>query len=368
MVPVSNSGEVGYCLTASAQQSLDAETETETLLAVAHALRGEGFDASEDGTGRATPLVPVEQPIPIDMRQASRGATMTNNRKGGTSGGAPGTGIGDPGDPAPSLSTSHVPAVAFDSKDSQCIVSKGNETLYTDGVRQGYGYASTSKANAGAILSGVRKALGEEAFAQWGLGILDTLQSTEILRSALHGCELRPAAFSRSWVVNCALSRPQNRGAGAVQSLREARSAGCSSQGWEPSEQRSLELGAYLSGLSQPGPQAERFMFDLWEASEGLGVLRQTLSALQEARRPARGEDQSAHGTWAVRRLTAEECEFLQGMPRGFTRIPYRGKPADRCPDGPRYKALGNSMAVNVMRWIGTRIQMVEDFAAREAA
>ena len=52
-----NSGEVGYCLTASAQQSLDAETET--LVAVAHTLRGEGFDASEDGTGRGTPLVPV---------------------------------------------------------------------------------------------------------------------------------------------------------------------------------------------------------------------------------------------------------------------------------------------------------------------
>ncbi len=54
---VTNSGPVGYCLTASAQQSLDAETET--LIAVAHALRGEGFDASEDGTGRGTPLVPV---------------------------------------------------------------------------------------------------------------------------------------------------------------------------------------------------------------------------------------------------------------------------------------------------------------------
>jgi len=54
---VSNSGEVSYCLTASAQQSLDAETET--VIAVAHAQRGEGFDASEDGTGRGTPLVPV---------------------------------------------------------------------------------------------------------------------------------------------------------------------------------------------------------------------------------------------------------------------------------------------------------------------
>ena len=62
----------------------------------------------------------------------------------------------------------------------------------------------------------------------------------------------------------------------------------------------------------------------------------------------------------AVRRLTPVECERLQGFPDGFTRIPYRGKPADRCPDGPRYKALGNSMAVNVMAWIGERIALVD--------
>lgn len=58
-----------------------------------------------------------------------------------------------------------------------------------------------------------------------------------------------------------------------------------------------------------------------------------------------------------VRRLTPRECERLQGMPDDHTRIPWRGKPADECPDGPRYKAIGNSMAVPVMRWIGGRIQ-----------
>ena len=62
----------------------------------------------------------------------------------------------------------------------------------------------------------------------------------------------------------------------------------------------------------------------------------------------------------SVRRLTPTECERLQGFPDGFTQIPYRNKPADKCPDGPRYKALGNSMAVPVMRWIGERIQMVD--------
>lgn len=60
---------------------------------------------------------------------------------------------------------------------------------------------------------------------------------------------------------------------------------------------------------------------------------------------------------WRVRRLTPTECERLMGFPDSYTAIPFRNKPAA---DGPRYKALGNSMAVNCMRWIGRRIEMVE--------
>ena len=62
-----------------------------------------------------------------------------------------------------------------------------------------------------------------------------------------------------------------------------------------------------------------------------------------------------------VRRLTPIECERLQGFQDNFTRISWRNKSADDCPDGPRYKALGNSMAVPVMRWIGERIKKVEE-------
>ncbi|MCA3636890.1 MAG: DNA cytosine methyltransferase [Methylobacterium sp.] len=64
---------------------------------------------------------------------------------------------------------------------------------------------------------------------------------------------------------------------------------------------------------------------------------------------------------WAVRRLTPLECERLQGFPDGWTAIPRKnGKPAA---DGPRYKALGNSMAVNVMRWIGRRIELARELS-----
>ena len=58
----------------------------------------------------------------------------------------------------------------------------------------------------------------------------------------------------------------------------------------------------------------------------------------------------------AVRRLTPVEAERLQGFKDGYTAIPWRNRLAEECPDGPRYKVLGNSMAVPVMRWIGRRI------------
>jgi len=63
--------------------------------------------------------------------------------------------------------------------------------------------------------------------------------------------------------------------------------------------------------------------------------------------------------TMQVRRLTPVECERLQGFPDGYTNIPWRK--AAESPDGPRYKALGNSMAVPVMAWIGKRIKQVSE-------
>jgi len=62
----------------------------------------------------------------------------------------------------------------------------------------------------------------------------------------------------------------------------------------------------------------------------------------------------------AVRRLTPVECERLQGFPDNWSQIPWKGKPAEECPDGPRYKCAGNSMAVPCMRWIGEQIARVE--------
>ena len=225
----------------------------------------------------------------------------------------------------------------------------------------GQQHANAEKTRPIEALRILREAIGEEAFCVWSLGILAALQPAQVLQSSLHGTGFRCATFSRSWVVYCALSRQEDSSAWLLQSLRETECEGCPPQGWEPSEQLTRELGAYLSELSQPGAQAARFVRDLREASEGSGLLRQALSAVQEVGRSSGSETQSAHRTYAVRRLTVEECEFLQGFPRGYTQVPYRNKPAA---DGPRYKALGNSMAVPCMSWIGRRI----DVALREVA
>lgn len=78
------------------------------------------------------------------------------------------------------------------------------------------------------------------------------------------------------------------------------------------------------------------------------------------AAEPGAKQQTYLHQAMQVRRLTPVECERLQGFPDNYTAIPWRKKPIEDCPDGPRYKALGNSMAVPVMAWIGKRINELE--------
>jgi len=90
------------------------------------------------------------------------------------------------------------------------------------------------------------------------------------------------------------------------------------------------------------------------------GVVAPTLRAMNAVGRDNGGGQLAVQHHLGVRRLTPCECERLQGFPDGYTRIPWRNKPVEACPDGPRYRALGNSMAVPVMRWIGRHIQTAE--------
>jgi DNA (cytosine-5)-methyltransferase 1 len=109
--------------------------------------------------------------------------------------------------------------------------------------------------------------------------------------------------------------------------------------------------------------QPVAYAFDSLSSNSMVGVVHGTqdpcVSDIAFAQGRNNGGENVLFSSMAVRRLTPVECERLQGFTDNHTNIPWRKKPES--PDGPRYKALGNSMAVPVMHWIGKRIQMVED-------
>lgn len=182
---------------------------------------------------------------------------------------------------------------------------------------QGYdaGDASAQETDAIATLRTLRDAVGAEAFAEWRSGILDSLQSPEVLRQAMHGRGIRRAAReSGSCVDDSALSCAPCLPAGPLRQLWEEGPDGRSPQGLRLAEQLARQSGASVPWLSPQGT-------------------------------PQQGS--------SVRRLTPLEAERLQGFPDGWTEVEYRGKPAA---DGPRYRALGNAFAVPVVRWIARRI------------
>ena len=205
---------------------------------IAHSLRGEGFDASEDGTGRGTPLVPVCIPINADaLRGEGTALTPSADASGRVRLRDPGFGVGDDGDPAGTLAAAGPGAVAFALRGRD---GGAMPEIEGDGSRVG------------------------------------------ALRAASGGSSRDYIAFDTTQITSAA-------------------------------------------NYSNP------------KAGDPCHPLAS-----------------------AVRRLTPRECERLQGFPDDFTLVPHRGKPAA---DGPRYKALGNSMAVPVMAHIGRRIQAVEDLA-----
>lgn len=133
---------------------------------------------------------------------------------------------------------------------------------------------------------------------------------------------------------------------------------------------RTAQTGANGSGVDEElahtidttGPEAVAYAVRMRAGKPGGGkgaLVQEGVSGTL-----ATGNDQTVfqpiQSGYVVRRLTPLECERLQGFPDDHTKVPYRGKPAEECPDGPRYKAIGNSMAVPCMAWIGRRLQEVD--------
>jgi DNA (cytosine-5)-methyltransferase 1 len=265
---------------------------------VTHTLRGDGFDASEEGTGRGTPLV---------------AGTVSSKWAKGTGGPA--------GDECQNL-------IAFDSRQ---ITSKINGSNPQPGdpcptLHQGTHYIAIP-------LQEVGKRTGKSTDdASIGLGIGQDGDAMFTLQAAAqHGVaiplDLRNAG--RDAEKHDAQNR-QGCGVGAA---------------GDPASTLST---AFVPGVAsfKPGQSAD---------SRGIGYDDHLAPSLEAGgggnNRPAIMQQM------AVRRLTPRECERLQGFPDDYTLVPFRGKLAA---DGNRYKALGNSMAVPVMRWLGERIQEVE--------
>ena len=99
---------------------------------------------------------------------------------------------------------------------------------------------------------------------------------------------------------------------------------------------------------------------------QGGGVMNVEYNKTGTLRRETHGHEPIIQHNTIVRRLTPVEAERLQGFPDNYTNIPWRNKPT--APDSRRYKALGNSMAVPVMRWIGKRMMDAKEVIHDEVA
>lgn len=384
--------QAGTIDVATAQTAHSGRIDFDSETFITHSLRGEGFDASEDGTGRGTPLVPVAFSPQAGGDQTTLGydpgsdisPSLGRTQTPAIAFSAKDHG-GDAGEISPTLRSgnhrgSHanggvMPAVAFDMRgreggaqfegphDTANIraADGGSSRSYIAGnfeTRYGINHAETFEAHAVQSLRSLLSAVGEKALSQWSSGIVAAFWPKEVLQSGVYGDGFRwPTSCGRG-VVNVALSCAKNRSAWTVRDLWEAGCEGCPPSGWEPSEQLARELGAYLSELPQSASPTERFLHDMRQASEGSGILLKALSAIQAARRSTCSDGQSVLHVRSVRRLIVEECEALQGYPRSHTLVPHRGKPMA---DGPRYKMCGNGMAKPCIEWILRRIEAMSE-------
>jgi site-specific DNA-cytosine methylase len=356
-------------------------------------------------------ITPSNEPIPLDMRQASRGATMTNNRAPGSSGGAPGTGIGEAGDPAPTVAASHTPAVCIPAPEPIPILEAGARTgKSTTDTRAGLGVGDE-----GDPMFTLQSGKQHAVYDMRGRGNGDTVPTL---------CSDHPSRPS-DYCPMVFEARVARNGRGAPDDVCPPLKAESGETGkgdgaplvFDPNQVTNKD------NRSQPKPggpchtlpnqsQPPMLAFNVYPKSGQGAKLEASETEVANAVSPTQGEKMTDRGTRlastaAVRRLTPRECERLQGFPDDYTRVAtfvvrhkrtcpkmadvewdeqddsiidlrvdvvaptdektaecgcdIRKTEAEDCPDGPRYKACGNSMAVPVMNWIGTRIQEFED-------
>ena len=294
---------------------------------MAHTLKAEGFDASEDGTGRGTPLVPE---VCGTMKSCKDSGGWSNSADHAAAG-------------------YMVPTVANPLTQR---MHKGINTTCDEGQ------APIPVAIPINTQLGLRGANTSNSSRE-GLGIGREGDAAFTLQAAHH----HAVAFAHQ-AGGTQTTLGYNPESGTAPTLAKSQTPAIAFAQNQRDEVRTMDVAGALA--AEPGMKQQTYLAEPFTIMERGRDGGQSLESRQDGTAnailtPNGGRGGMGVGAIAtpmhVRRLTVEECESLQGFPRGFTKIPWRGKPAEKCPDGPRYKALGNSMAVNVMAWIGRRIQ-----------
>ena len=370
--------------TAGGGLGTDFDIDGGVIQATTHTLRGEGFDASEDGTGRGTPLAPVAM---INMQGSkgnavaqADGPSFTLNAMHGHDMHAVAVPVGvtiHGTDPT-------VQKVASLDETAQCLRARtpGNiDNSSTTVVMQPVAFDTTqitSKANysnpqpgdpchplaAGVHAPSIAYAVRTANTSANGHGI--ATEVTHTLDQAQGQCIAFPANLS---ATQCASTEELAPAMGAKNPTAVA--FGISNQ---PTPKFAKELAPSLDAKASGGGRMEAVAYSTSldanspppavvfqergrTGGPSLEIGGDVAYALTAPNGGGRAQERNVlTPAMQVRRLTPVECERLQGFPDGWTQIPWRKKPASECSDGPRYKALGNSWAVPNVRWIGQRI------------
>jgi DNA (cytosine-5)-methyltransferase 1 len=323
---LSSTDEISHCLNAGGMGRQDFETET----LIAHPLSANGFDASEDGTGRGTPVVPVaictahtqsdrsdfsnEVAHILESSAAQAVAFAQNTRDEVRLYGGDGKTVGALAAQCGAKQQSYI---AFSAKDcaadaddvSPTLRGMGHDRSHANGGGQ-VAIAFTQNQEDDVLSGDVMQTLGTNSNA--------TGRNAPTVAFTLHGSDGTTSAASSTEIAGSL----RTRAPGSIENSSTTAVLQEQSVSWSGE----LTASTDIAGTLQRGGEGGRVD----------GVMTTQM---------------------AVRRLTPRECERLQGFPDDYTLVEYRGKLAA---DGPRYKALGNSMAVPVMHWIGRRIAAVD--------
>ena len=285
------------------------------------------------------------QAIPLDMRNGGRDPEKYDaiNRQG--------LGVGEPGDPAHTLTSAFVHGVA--QPVAYTLDSVASNSMKSANPFSGCNIAEITRA-----LDTTRGL--DPACNQGGLAVLQPMPfDTTHITSPENGSNPQPGAPCHP--LSATAHPPAIAFSSVMSNPKVDHDMSPTLMAKYPVAVAFNEVGATLKG----GSGARGYP----DPSDGNGhnLVGQTSIFLQDdttpktqielantLRREAGGEGACVYANMIVRRLTPTECERLQGFGDGYTNVPWRGKPES--PDGPRYKALGNSWAVPVVQWIGVRI------------